>query len=159
MRLSVIALSIFFAARAKGGVGLIDIPFTPIQDGAHVEPGLFDDRFIPGIRRLTSRLHAYGAKVSAQLIITYMVVLKDDIQEVVGPSPVFNKMMHCIPRELSVDEIHYIVSCYGKAARRARQGGVDAVEVLVGAGYLLNRFCRRSATSGKTTTAGSWKTG
>ncbi len=130
----------FFAARAKGGVGLIDIPFTPIQDGAHVEPGLFDDRFIPGIRRLTSRLHAYGAKVSAQLIITYMVVLKDDIQEVVGPSPVFNKMMHCIPRELSVDEIHYIVSCYGKAARRARQGGVDAVEVLVGAGYLLNRF-------------------
>ena len=130
----------FFAARAKGGAGLIDIPFTPMNDGSHVEPGLFDDRFLPDIRNLTSRIHSYGAKVAAQLIISYFVVIKDGVPEVVGPSPIFNKMMHCVPRELTTDEIHLIVAEYGHAARRARQGGFDVVEVLVGAGYLLNRF-------------------
>ena len=130
----------FFAARAKGGAGLIDIPFTPMNDGSHVEPGLFDDRFLPDIRNLTSRIHSYGAKVAAQLIISYFVVIKDGVPEVVGPSPIFNKMMHCVPRELTTDEIHLIVAEYGHAAHRARQGGFDAVEVLVGAGYLLNRF-------------------
>ena len=130
----------FFAARAKGGAGLIDIPFTPMNDGSQVEPGLFDDRFLPDICNLTSRIHSYGAKVAAQLIISYFVVIKDGVPEVVGPSPIFNKMMHCVPRELTTDEIHLIVAEYGHAARRARQGGFDAVEVLVGAGYLLNRF-------------------
>ena len=130
----------FFAARAKGGAGLIDIPFTPMNDGSHVEPGLFDDRFLPDICNLTSRIHSYGAKVAAQLIISYFVVIKDGVPEVVGPSPIFNKMMHCVPRELTTDEIHLIVAEYGHAARRARQGGFDVVEVLVGAGYLLNRF-------------------
>ncbi len=130
----------FFVARAKGGAGLIDIPFEPICDGVCVEPGLYDDRFIPGVRALTSRLHSHGAKVSVQLIISYQVVLKDNIAEVVAPSPVFNKMTRCIPRELTLDEIHTIVSAYGAAARRALEGGADAVEVLIAAGYLLNRF-------------------
>ena len=130
----------FFEARAKGGAGLIDIPFEPICDGACAEPGLFDDRFIPGVRALTSRIHSYGAKVAAQLIVSYQLVLKDNIAEVVAPSPVFNKMTRCMPRELTLDEIHTIVSAYGAAARRALEGGVDAVEVLIGAGYLLNRF-------------------
>ncbi len=130
----------FFATRAKGGAGLIDIPFAPMNDGSHVQPGLFDDRFLPGIRNLTARIHSYGAKAAAQLVITYFLATRDGVPEVVGPSPIFNKMTHCVPRELTTDEIHLIAAGYGHAARRARQGGFDAVEVLVGAGYLLNRF-------------------
>jgi 2,4-dienoyl-CoA reductase-like NADH-dependent reductase (Old Yellow Enzyme family)/thioredoxin reductase len=130
----------FFAARAKGGAGLINIPFTPINDGSPVEPGLFDDRFLPGIRRLTSRIHSYGAKTAAQLIITYFIDFQGGAPEVVAPSPIFNKMLHCVPRELTTDEIHLITAGYGHAASLARQGGFDAVEVLVAAGYLLNRF-------------------
>lgn len=129
----------FFATRAKGGAALIDMPFTPINDG-HLEPGLYDDRFLPGIRNLTSRIHAYGAKAAAQLIITYFIDFKGGAPEVVGPSPVLNKIMHCVPRELTIEEIKIVVSEFGKAARRAREGGFDAVEILVGGGYLLNRF-------------------
>ena len=130
----------FYAERAKGGAGLIIIPFTPIDDGAHIEPGIFDDRFLPGIRSLTSRIHLHGAKTAAQLILSYFVILHDNLPELVGPSPVFNKVMHAVPRELSREEIRSIVTEYGKAALRAREGGFDAVEVLVGAGYILNRF-------------------
>ncbi len=130
----------FFVARARGGVGLIDIPFSPIDDGAHNEPGLFHSRFIPGIHNLTSRIHDHGAKVAAQLIISYKAMLHNGIAEVIGPSAIFNKMMRCVPRELTKQEIHSIVKAYGAAAARAREGGFDAVDVLVGAGYLLNRF-------------------
>jgi len=130
----------FYAERAKGGAGLIIIPFTPIKDGARIEPGLFDDRFLSGIRSLTSRIHFHGAKTAAQLILSYFVVLQNNIPELVGPSPVFNKIVHAVPRELTRDEIHFIVTEFGNAARRAREGGFDAVEILVGAGYILNRF-------------------
>jgi 2,4-dienoyl-CoA reductase-like NADH-dependent reductase (Old Yellow Enzyme family)/thioredoxin reductase len=130
----------FFAARAKGGVGLIIVPFSPVHAGSPIEPGLYDDRFLPGVRKLTDAVHAHGAKIAAQLITSYHAILKDGIAEVVGPSPVLNQMTRTTARPLTVEEIHYIVKEYGHAARRARQGGFDAVEALVGGGYLLNRF-------------------
>jgi 2,4-dienoyl-CoA reductase (NADPH2) len=130
----------FYEARAEGGAGLIIIPFTPMRDGGHVEPGLFDDRFIPATRRLTDRLHDAGARVAAQLILSYFVILKGDTPELVGPSPVVNRLFRTAPRELTLDEIQLIVAEFGRAARRAREGGCDAVEVLVAAGYILNRF-------------------
>ncbi|HQG31373.1 MAG TPA: FAD-dependent oxidoreductase [Deltaproteobacteria bacterium] len=130
----------FYTERAKGGAGLIVIPFTPMSDGAPIEPGLFDDRFLPGVSRLTSEIHSYGAKAAAQLIISYIVILHGGLPEIVGPSPVFNKILRTVPRELTRDEIRLIVSAFGDAARRSREGGFDAVEVLVGGGYILNRF-------------------
>jgi 2,4-dienoyl-CoA reductase-like NADH-dependent reductase (Old Yellow Enzyme family)/thioredoxin reductase len=130
----------FFAERAKGGAGFIIIPFSPVRAGSPVEPGLFDDRFLPGARRLTQAIHAHGAKVAPQLITSYHVILKDGVPEVVGPSAVMNQLLRQMPRPLTVDEIRFIVAEYGRAARRAREAGFDAVEILVGGGYLLNRF-------------------
>ncbi|HXZ38381.1 MAG TPA: FAD-dependent oxidoreductase [Thermodesulfobacteriota bacterium] len=130
----------FFAERAKGGAGFIIVPFSPVRAGSPVEPGLYEDRFIPGATRLTERIHAFGAKIASQLITSYHVILGSGIPEVVGPSPVVNLMMRCTPRPLTVDEIHGIVEEYAKSARRVREAGFDAVEILVGAGYLLNRF-------------------
>ncbi len=130
----------FFAARAKGGVGLIIVPFSPVHAGSPIEPGLYDDRFVPGARKLVDAVHAHGARIAAQLITSYHVVLKDGVAEVVGPSPVLNQMTRTVARPLTVSEIQYIVKEYGQAARRAQEAGFDAVEVLVGGGYLLNRF-------------------
>jgi len=130
----------FFAERAKGGAGLIIIPFAPAPAGSPVEPGLFDDRFIPGVRRLTESIHAHGAKTAPQFIMSYHVAFRGGPPEVVGPSPVMNNILRVVPRELTVEEIRWIVEEYGRSARRAREGGFDAVEILVGGGYLLNRF-------------------
>ncbi|MGZ6231358.1 MAG: oxidoreductase, partial [Syntrophales bacterium] len=90
--------------------------------------------------KLADAMHEYGAKIAAQLITSYHVMFKDGIAEVVGPSAVLNQMTRTVARPLTVPEIHYIVKEYGQAAGRARRGGFDAVEVLVGGGYLLNRF-------------------
>lgn len=130
----------FYDERAKGGAGMIIIPFTPVPIGVAVEPGLFDDRFIPGVRSLSEALHAQGAKSACQLIVTYFAMLNGQNPEVIAPSAVMNKVLRMVPRELTREEIGLIVDAYGQAARRARDGGFDAVEILVGAGYLLNRF-------------------
>lgn len=130
----------FYGARAKGGAGWIIIPFTPVSVGVAVEPGIYDDRFLPGILRLNEALHAAGAKSACQLIITYFIAFDGRHPEVVAPSAVPNQLLHLLPRELTREEIRFLVNAYAAAADRARQGGFDAVELLVGAGYLLNRF-------------------
>lgn len=130
----------YFVERAKGGVGLIIVPFAAICAGSPMQPGLYHDRFIPGARRLTNEVHAYGTKVAAQLITQYHLVTNEGPPEVVGPSPVLNQMMRCVPKALAVEEIHRLVEEHGKAARRAQEAGFDAVEVIVAGGYLLNRF-------------------
>ncbi|MCK9231024.1 MAG: FAD-dependent oxidoreductase [Syntrophales bacterium] len=130
----------FYAERARGGAGLIIVPFAPLADGSPVEPGLYDDRFLPGVRRLTESIAAGGARSSCQLISSYHLILRDNTSEAVGPSEVYNRLLRVTPRALTIDEIRFIVSGYGAAALRARRGGFDAVEVLAGGGYLLNRF-------------------
>ncbi len=130
----------YFAERAKGGAGLIIIPFSPLNAGSHMAPGVFDDRYLPGIRRLTAAIQAHGAKTACQLITAYSMVFGDNPPELVGPSPFPNKLMRGTPRALTVEEIHGLVEGYGKAAHRAREGGFDALEFIVGAGYILNRF-------------------
>lgn len=130
----------FFAERAKGGAGLIIIPFSPVAAGSPVEPGMFDDRFLPGVKRLTAAIRAHGAKSACQLITSYHVIFRDNLPEVVGPSEVLNLILRVTPRTMTTDEIRFIVEQYGHAARRVRGGGFDMVEILVGGGYLLNRF-------------------
>lgn len=130
----------FYAERAKGGAGLIFIPFSPVTAGSPVEPGLFDDRFLPGVRRLTAAIRSQGSKVACQLITSYHIILRDNLTEAVAPSAIMNQMLRIVPRAVTVEEIRFIVGKYGEAARRVREGGFDALEVLVGGGYLLNRF-------------------
>jgi 2,4-dienoyl-CoA reductase-like NADH-dependent reductase (Old Yellow Enzyme family)/thioredoxin reductase len=130
----------YFTERAKGGAGLIIIPFSPLDVGSFLVPCVYDDRYLQGIRQLTAALHAHGAKVACQLIVSYHVGFGDKPAELVGPSPVLNQLLRETPRALAVEEIRYIVEEYGRAAGRAREGGFDAIEFIVGGGYLLNRF-------------------
>jgi len=131
----------FYAERAKGGVGLIIVPFTAVDIASPAQPGLFHDRFIPGARRLADAVHTHGAKIAAQLLTQYhWATSEGGSPEVVGPSPVLNQMMRCTPKALTIEEIHRLVEEHAKAAWRAREAGFDAVELPIVGGYLLNRF-------------------
>jgi len=131
----------FCVERAKGGVGLIITPFAPFDMAIPVIPGLYDDRFIPGARRLTDAVHAYGTKIAPQFLGQYFWVNKENGSfEFIAPSAVFNKMIGTTPKALTLEEIHLLVDEYGEAGRRTREAGFDAIELPMGIGYLLNRF-------------------
>jgi 2,4-dienoyl-CoA reductase-like NADH-dependent reductase (Old Yellow Enzyme family) len=60
----------YYMARVRGGVGLITVEMaSPTRAGRHRkrELGIYDDRFLPGLRRLTDAIHAGGGKCSIQL--------------------------------------------------------------------------------------------
>src|SRR6476620_6057673 len=60
----------YYAARARGGTGLITVEMaSPERAGRHRrrELGIYDDRFLPGLTRLVDAIHNGGAKASIQL--------------------------------------------------------------------------------------------
>ena len=148
----------FYVERAKGGVGLIITPFIPFDMASPVIPGLYDDRFIPGARKLTDAVHIYGAKIAPQLLGQYFWVNKENGSfEFIAPSPVFNKMIGTTPRALTVEEIHRLVDEYGEAGSRAREAGFDAVEIHAAHGYLLDQFLNDSVNNRNDKYGGSFE--
>jgi 2,4-dienoyl-CoA reductase (NADPH2) len=124
----------YYAARSKGGVGLIitsAASFVPEARFPHM-PALHDDKFIPGMRGLVCAVKNYGAKIACQL--AYQTVMQ------VGPSAVPCFTYKLTPREISREEIHRLVEARAEAAWRCKEAGFDAVEIHAAHGYFLSAF-------------------
>ncbi len=132
----------FYEDRAKGGVGLINIGFFTVNYPHNpLGIGMYDDRFIPGIRKLTDACHAYGAKVGVELTFEENYARKRGGPfEPIGPSAVGTRPGKPVPRALTIAEIEELVEQFGDSARRSVEGGFDAVHILGSAGYPLAQF-------------------
>jgi 2,4-dienoyl-CoA reductase-like NADH-dependent reductase (Old Yellow Enzyme family) len=130
--------------RRAPGVGLVIVEhsyFTPEGKASSNQLGIHDDAMINGLTKLTESIHAKETPVCIQVnhpgregssAISGV--------EPVAPSVVPTDSSGVIPRELERHEIQHLVRLFGKAARRARKAGFDAVEVHGAHGYLLNQF-------------------
>jgi 2,4-dienoyl-CoA reductase (NADPH2) len=145
-------LKAFYIERAKGGVAIIGVSCTPTRLIQDPMLGLYDDRFVRSLRQLPETVHAYGAKMYVQMGVGYSWSFGNGPIELVGPSGVSlsgrpgtpfrmgGPLEPTMPRALSLDEIHKIVEAYGDGARRAREAGFDAVEVIASVGYVIAQF-------------------
>jgi len=133
----------FYGALAKGGVGMITVGIVavePIGRSCPGVPGLWDDGFIPGWKHLAEVVHAYGAKLVAQLHHAGRQTGSYLVGDMVAPSPLPCPVCKETPRELTVQEIEDLVEKFGQAARRAAEAGCDGVELHGANGYLLAQF-------------------
>ncbi len=137
----------YFEARAKGGQGLITTPVATVDDTTCgiAEPGAFnltEPEDAEGIRRIADAVHRYGAKLNVQLCHPgrQSMTFWNHDQQPVAPSALPENEYLQMPRELSVDEIHSIVSKFAKSASYAVQGGADGIELHAAHGYLINEF-------------------
>jgi 2,4-dienoyl-CoA reductase (NADPH2) len=132
----------FYEDRAKGGVGLINIGyFTVNYPHNPLGIGMYDDKFIPGIRKLTDACHAHGAKVGVELAFEENYAKRRGGPfEYIGPSDVATRAGKTKPRPLTTDEVEEIVEQFGDAARRAVEGGFDLIHILGSAGYPIAQF-------------------
>jgi len=137
----------FYVERAKGGVGLINIGFFTVNYPHNpLGIGMYDDRFIPGIRKLTDACHAAGAKVGVELTFEENYATKRGGPfEPIGPSAVVHRPGKPLPRALTIAEIEELVAQFGEAARRSVEGGFDAVHILGSAGYPICQFASPAA--------------
>ncbi len=136
----------YHETRARGGFGLIILEVTAVDGvegkGSGHQLSIYDDRFIPGFKRLTERVHSAGAKVGIQLYHPGRVTAPAVIggRQPVGPSPVPDPIWRQPTRELSIEEIRNLVEAFAQGARRAKEAGFDMVELHGAHGYLISQF-------------------
>jgi dimethylglycine catabolism A len=143
------ALLAYYRARALGGVGLITVEMgSPERAGRHRfrELGVYDDRFLPGLERLTTVLHDAGARVSVQLghggsRARSAVSGETPIAPSSIPTPVYEVEAEAVvPSEMSKARIEQTTQAFVEAARRASRAGFDLVELHGAHGYLISQF-------------------
>ncbi|MBW2267779.1 MAG: FAD-dependent oxidoreductase [Deltaproteobacteria bacterium] len=158
----------YYEERARGGAGLLitEVAAVAYPRGANSshQIALSDDVFLPGLRELTSRVQAHGAKIAAQLVHHGKASRLDvkEGREVLMPSePTFHGSMD-LGQVLTPEEIRLMIGAVGgaqpkireatradlgqlvdvfaSAAERAKRAGFDAVELHAAHGYILSEF-------------------
>lgn len=151
--------------QAKGGAGLIISGVAgvawPVGAVALGQTAISDDRFIPGLRKLTDRVHAHGTKIAVQLHHGGFVAGYSYNRwghplwgPAVPPQPKGSVVDFYLTEELSrlagmkqpelkileQADIDLVVSQWAQGARRAKEAGFDGIEIHGGHGYLLSSF-------------------
>ncbi len=133
----------YYEARARGGAGLITVGGCTIDLSGQgpMMIGLHDDKFIEGMKKLSKIIQDNGAAAAVQLYqagrYTHSMITG---QQPMAPSPIASRLTRETPREMTIEDIKTVIESYGQAARRTREAGFNAVEVLGSAGYLICQF-------------------
>ena len=136
----------YYAARAKGGAGLITPQFAAVSRDsafAYTLP-LFDDSHIADWKRIADAVHEAGSKFSIQLMHVGLILLYSGILPE-GASILVPSMASWMGpdrpyRELTEKDIEHYVSDFVAAAVRAKAAGADVIELHACHGCLVSSF-------------------
>jgi 2,4-dienoyl-CoA reductase-like NADH-dependent reductase (Old Yellow Enzyme family)/NADPH-dependent 2,4-dienoyl-CoA reductase/sulfur reductase-like enzyme len=157
--------------QAKGGAGLIVIGVAgvawPSGGVAFQQTAISDDKFLPGLSELCTRVHRHEAKIAAQLhhgglVAGYSARWGEPLWAPSMPKPSAGDFMdYFLPEEMAgfggmtmpqikimeQADIDLVVLQFGSAAGRAKRAGFDAIEIHAGHGYLLSSFISPKSNS------------
>jgi 2,4-dienoyl-CoA reductase-like NADH-dependent reductase (Old Yellow Enzyme family) len=130
-------MAYYHAEKSKGGVGLTVIDATTAVPEPHVAFKVvqgYDQRCIPGLKRIADMVHQHGAKVFCE-VWNYGGMLGGK-----GPSAVPDQWTYVTPKELEVEEIREWIEYYGRTARNVRDAGIDGIELHATHGAAIHQF-------------------
>jgi 2,4-dienoyl-CoA reductase (NADPH2) len=130
----------FYAARARGGVGLIVTGGTSPNHEGRIEEGaqvLDSPAQLAEHRCVTEAVHAAGGRIVMQILHTGIYAKHDDL---VGPTEQRSPINRRTPRALTAREIERTIDDFGRCAALAREAGYDGVELMGSEGYLITQF-------------------
>ena len=147
---------VHLGSHAVGGTGLVFTEASAVLPEGRISPqdlGIWSDRHVEPLARITRFIHAQGAVAGMQLAhagrkaSTYRpwdgrgeIPPAQGGWQVVAPSAVPFADGYPQPVELDEAGIAAIVKAFGEAARRALQAGFCVVELHAAHGYLLHEF-------------------
>lgn len=157
----------FYAARAAGGaalltMGAVGVSYPRGQVQSH-QVGISDDRFIPGLKRLTDAVHQQGGRICAQLhqgglsaacdMTAGRTIALPSMPQLSAGASVKDAMLadelelshfggKVMPsfKEMTLDDIAQLIEDFASAAARAVAAGFDAIELHAAHSYIINSF-------------------
>ncbi len=135
----------YMEAQARGGAGMVT------TQGAYTDPkgegkgyvgmmAIYDDKFIPGLKRIADVIRKYDA-VSVLQLMHCGRVGGVHLDYTVGPSVVEQRLPRFRPpRQMSKEDIERCIEEHVQGARRCAEAGFDALEISGIVGYLLSNF-------------------
>lgn len=143
---------------ADGGAALVFQEGTTVERrgcGTPGDLGIWDDVYVPGLRRLAATIRANGAVPGIQLMHSGRKARQTapfdgrlpldcppDMAdwEVIGPSAIRVGDIYPVPREMTASDITAVQEAWVSAARRAAEAGYDVLNLHGGHGYLIHQF-------------------
>ena len=153
----------YFSVRAKGGAGMIIVGgggISPRGLDLPKLPPLWDDKWLPGLRKLVDAVHRYdGIKIGMQLIHGGRQQSRPTSEGRQAPSPIpaLAVVSKEIPEELDLDGIKDVEASFADCARRCRSAGFDFVEIHAAHGYLISEFMSPNANKRKDQYGGTFE--
>ncbi|HHY21473.1 MAG TPA: FAD-dependent oxidoreductase [Bacilli bacterium] len=134
----------FYSRRASEHIGLIvtgGVAVNAEGAGGSSFMKIYRDEDVEDLKRLTAAVHEKGGKIALQLFHAgrYAYKAETGIQPV-APSAIRSPINPDTPRALSSDEVLETIKAFGEGAKRAKEAGFDAVEIMGSEGYLINQF-------------------
>jgi len=135
----------YMEAQARGGAGMVT------TQGAFTDPrgegqgyvgmmGIWDDKFIPGLKKIADVIHKHDAKAVLQLMHCGRVG-GINLEYTVGPSEIKQRIPRFRePVEMTREQIKIAIQEHVEGARRCQEAGYDAVEISGIVGYLISNF-------------------
>jgi 2,4-dienoyl-CoA reductase-like NADH-dependent reductase (Old Yellow Enzyme family) len=131
----------YHLARARGGVGLIVLEIAGVHRSSPTLIPVYSDRVVAGYQKIAEAMRPLGTRVFQQLWHGGNAAAGNPLG---GPtwsaSDIPNPATGSVPVPMTHGMIDELVHAFGAAARRARDGGLDGVEVHAAHGYLIGQF-------------------
>ncbi|NED86559.1 NADPH-dependent 2,4-dienoyl-CoA reductase [Streptomyces sp. SID11233] len=133
-------MAAFYAARARGGVGLMVTGGIAPNDAGCTFPGgakMTTEAEAAEHARVTSAVHAAGGRIAMQILHFGRYAHHPAL---VAPSAIKAPISAFTPHALSDDAVESTIEDFVTAAALAQRAGYDGVEIMGSEGYLINEF-------------------
>ncbi|MFD8076973.1 FAD-dependent oxidoreductase [Streptomyces sp. NPDC059718] len=133
-------MAAFYAARARGGVGLIVTGGIAPNDRGRPYPGgarMTTEAEAAQHAVVTDAVHRAGGRIAMQILHFGRYAYHPDL---VAPSALQAPISPYVPHALTDEEVEETVDDFVRAAALAQRAGYDGVEIMGSEGYLINEF-------------------
>jgi len=148
---------VHLGSRAVGGAGLVVFEATAVTPGGRISPqdlGLWDDKQIGPLKKITSFIHEQGSVAGIQLAHAGRKACrppswigselippeKGGWTNIYAPSPISYYPDGTLPVELFEEQIYEIINAFKDAASRVVEAGFKLIEIHAAHGYLIHEF-------------------
>jgi 2,4-dienoyl-CoA reductase-like NADH-dependent reductase (Old Yellow Enzyme family) len=113
---------------------------TPKGQAGPWQLGVYDEKMVPGLRKMANAVHRAGGKILLQIAHAgAQADTKLTRMEAVGPSSIQNRYgIMC--REMALPDISEVVQSMVDGGVRAEKAGFDGIQIHAAHGYLFSQF-------------------